>query len=577
MRLSGEKRRGGAHGRTHPWRSAKGVFALSALVIGAFAMVPAAATHGSSSLGSSKFEIDDDANLAVDHAPSIDWASVPDDRQEDILISEDDDSFGQGSKEDTPVPAVVDGSIPPNKSDLLHFGVYFEENTDFMHVFWHRVQEPSGTTNMDFELNQSEVTSGNGVTPVRTAGDMLIQYDLSQGGTHPQLFLSKWVATGPGSQCQASNKTPCWGTKVNLTEAGDAIGSINTAAIPAAQADGLGDISPRTFGEATIDLTGLLPPGSVCNTFASAYLKSRSSDSFSSSLKDFIAPIGVGGDSCGDLKIVKNNNSNQPLAGAKFKVYADDGDQVPQLGTLDAQIGDECTTTDDGTGDCTFFDIPIGTKVWVKETQAPTGYLPIDDPVLQEISDNLLFTVTFTNTPALGSLEVTKVDDGQNLMNNIKFTLVGTSTLGNSVNLNCVTGVSNSSGGATPATGKCSFLNVEIGTYTLDEDATTLPSGYLKDPTFPKQVTITSGGLETKVATNPRAHRVVVLVCHEGTNSLLSTNVLNNASNKSSISGVPAHLAAKNVTPEDLCNIGGASFGGLGHGDSTSTASIANH
>ena len=88
---------------------------------------------------------------------------------------------GQGAAEDTACPSVVDGSIPPNKSDLKTFGVYFEDSAQgrYLHMFWHRVQEPSGTTNMDFEFNQSETISGNGVTPVRTAGDALIQYDLS--------------------------------------------------------------------------------------------------------------------------------------------------------------------------------------------------------------------------------------------------------------------------------------------------------------------------------------------------------------------------------------------------------------
>ena len=68
---------------------------------------------------------------------------------------------------------MVNGSIPPNKSDLLNFGVlYLESNANgkFLNVFWHRVQEPSGTTNMDFEFNKSSTISGNGVTPVRCGG-----------------------------------------------------------------------------------------------------------------------------------------------------------------------------------------------------------------------------------------------------------------------------------------------------------------------------------------------------------------------------------------------------------------------
>src|SRR5262249_34630462 len=109
-----------------------------------------------------------------------------------------DDSFGQGTKEDSPVPTVVSGAIPNNKSDLQRFYVATERlvTTNFLYLAWERVQAPNGTTNMDFELNQSNLTSANGVTPVRTAGDILIQYDLAKGGTHPTLSFHRWVTSG---------------------------------------------------------------------------------------------------------------------------------------------------------------------------------------------------------------------------------------------------------------------------------------------------------------------------------------------------------------------------------------------
>ena len=260
------------------------------------------------SLPGANFEIDNDANLVVNGAaPAIDWVSVSETRQTDQPTGQQDDSFGQGTKEDTAVPSVVDGSIPNNKSDLLNFGVYLETNANgrFLNLFWHRVQEPTGTTNMDFEFNQSEEISANGVTPVRTAGDVLIQYDLSQGGVNPVLFVSRWVDTGAGSQCQASNSVPCWSTKVNLSAAGDATGSINTTPILAANSDGLGPISARTFGEAQLDFDALTGGGGGCSSFGSAYLKSRSSDSFTAALKDFIAPTDVDLDNCAVVTIRK--------------------------------------------------------------------------------------------------------------------------------------------------------------------------------------------------------------------------------------------------------------------------------
>jgi hypothetical protein len=296
---------------------------IAALMLGL--QVAAFASHPEVSLTGSNFEIDTDANLKVDDAaPSTDWAGVGqaseadlgEVRQPDKDSGAGDDSFGNGSKEDTLVPSVVDGSIPPNKSDLLTFGVYLEQNAagKFLNLYWHRVQEPSGTTNMDFEFNQSETISSNGVTPVRTAGDLLIQYDLASGGTHPELFLSEWVTTGNKSLCEAANSTPCWGDRVNLTAAGDATGSINTSAIDETESDGLGDISPRTFGEAQIDFDALTGGGADnCVSFGSAYLKSRSSDSFTAAMKDFIAPTGLGLDNCGQVIIRKQTNPDKTV------------------------------------------------------------------------------------------------------------------------------------------------------------------------------------------------------------------------------------------------------------------------
>lgn len=51
---------------------------------------------------------------------------------------------------------VVSGQIPPQKSDLTHFSVALVEPAAggrYLELFWRRVQEPNGTTNMDFEFN----------------------------------------------------------------------------------------------------------------------------------------------------------------------------------------------------------------------------------------------------------------------------------------------------------------------------------------------------------------------------------------------------------------------------------------
>ena len=133
----------------------------------------------------------------------------------DLATGSGDNSFGQGTKEDTQVPTVVSGSIPNNKSDLLRFYIANERaaSNDFLYLAWERVQAPSGTTNMDFEFNQDTTLSANGKTPVRSAGDLLIMYDLSKGGSTPALAFSRWMTSGvPATVCEASNSLPCWGS-----------------------------------------------------------------------------------------------------------------------------------------------------------------------------------------------------------------------------------------------------------------------------------------------------------------------------------------------------------------------------
>jgi hypothetical protein len=456
----------GSRGRRRRLRPAiTALLAVTAMTIGVG--IPAAlASHPEVSLAGSNFEIDTNANLKVDDAaPSIDWAGVAETRQADKPTGATDDSFGQGTKEDTAVPTIVDGSIPPNKSDLLTFGVYLETTPSgarFLNLFWHRVQEPSGTTNMDFEFNKSSTTSGNGVTPVRSAGDLLVQYDLAQGGTNPQLFLSRWVTSGASSQCQASNSTPCWGTRVNLSAAGIATGSINTSAIPAADADGLGNISARTFGEAQLNFDLLAGGGGTCTSFGSAYLKSRSSDSFTAALKDFIAPAATNITNCGTVNIHKQDDLGAPLAGAVFTLYTDNApvDGAPPHGAEDVATSLTCTTI--ASGDCSISNVPFGNYWAVETTGVPNHDLAPDQSFsLTLATPSQTIGLTFVDPRQRGAIKVTKlvkVPDGVN----------DQPMAGVSITVDGVTKV-------TDANGQACFDNLSFGSYTVTE---TVPTGY---------------------------------------------------------------------------------------------------
>ena len=112
---------------------AKQRWGLLVATVTTFMLVFGVLAVSADSLTGSNFEIDDNANLTVDGAsPSIDWLNAsgsPLAFRTNVVVKGDtasgsnDNSFGQGSKEDTAVPSVVSGSIPPNKSDLKNFGV----------------------------------------------------------------------------------------------------------------------------------------------------------------------------------------------------------------------------------------------------------------------------------------------------------------------------------------------------------------------------------------------------------------------------------------------------------------------
>jgi len=250
--------------------------------------------------------IDIDGNMVVDGGRR-DWVSLPNTVfscssnprvgcDVDLATGKNDNSFGQGTKEDTEDPTVVSGSIPNNKSDLRRFYVASERvgSANLLYLAWSRVQEPNGTTNMDFELNHSTEKYADGV-PKRTVGDVLVRYDLAQGGTVPNLGYQRWITSGSSSNCEASNSVPCWGKLTPLTN--NVQGAINPAQITEPFAGGF--LTARTFGEASVNLqaSGIFAAG-TCDVFGQAYLKSRSSDAFTSELKDFILPIPVSITNC---------------------------------------------------------------------------------------------------------------------------------------------------------------------------------------------------------------------------------------------------------------------------------------
>jgi hypothetical protein len=273
----------------------------------------------SAPLSPSKFEAGD-GNLVPNTTGNTDWSNVANlNAGIDQPSGTSDNSFGQGTKEDNAAVTVVSGSIPPNKSDLTRFYEASENisNNNFLYLAWERTNV-LGSANMDFEINQAVTPNFTGtftgpIVIQRTAGDLLVTFDFTNGGGTPTLSLLKWVTAGSTSQCFASNSLPCWGNHVTLNGS-DSIGAVNNLdtvndPIVIPPAPGNRPLSALTFGEAAINLTtaGVFPSG-TCEAFGSVFLKSRASASFTAEVKDFVAPVPVNISNCGSIKIIKHTD-----------------------------------------------------------------------------------------------------------------------------------------------------------------------------------------------------------------------------------------------------------------------------
>jgi len=212
---------------------------------------------GPGSLGS-HFEID--GNLFDEPgSPGLDWGTaglnlvnVLDPPLIDLSPNYfDDNAFTEGAKESDPIPVVLDASVPPNKSDLTNFLIAQDEvdGNGFLALGWIRGNS-LGTANFDFELNQLDTRSSNGVTPVRSTGDVLFGFDFESSGNVVTLTLREW-----------DGETERWGQPRTLNIEGTGFAAINDpelfGTVPGGEFNPFtGEPMPdQSFGEAVINLT----------------------------------------------------------------------------------------------------------------------------------------------------------------------------------------------------------------------------------------------------------------------------------------------------------------------------------
>jgi hypothetical protein len=471
------------------------IAALAVLALGIVAL-PALASHEEASLEGSNFEIDVDANLKVDDTDdplSLDWENVDEIRATDADTGQTDDSYKGGVKEDTQCPAETTGSIPNNKSDLLTFSVYEEEGTGghpgFLNLAWSRVTDPSGTTLMDFEFNQLTTPCPSGPNRVRSIGDLLIEYSIDQGGARANITGRTWSGTAwgapqdldiPSATCPDSDGDP----------APCAAGTINTSPIPAAESDEIitsGSLAPRTFGEAQLDLR-LIFNEDECTSFGSAMLKSRSSDSFTSQLKDFIRPADINLTNCGQVIIRKETIPDEDPNATVFGY-------TKAFGTDPATPVNTFTLMDDGSK--TFANVLIGTGYTVVEDVIPAtwAFKTLNCGASTDVafsingatvtfdidSDTDVLDCTYTNELQLGALRILKNSTKGGAVSNpgALFSVDGpdaNTTADFTVKDNNIPIPAGSKNDESTTVGEVCVSGLALGVYTVNE--TSPPAGY---------------------------------------------------------------------------------------------------
>jgi hypothetical protein len=500
-----------------------GIGVIATLVMGV--QVVAFASHPEASLAGSNFEIDDDANLKVDDPapPSLDWANVSESRQTDKVNGTGDNSYAGGVKEDTACPSETTDSIPPNKSDLLSFHAYTEAatagNKGFLNLAWSRVSEPSGTTLMDFELNQSNSKCTGSPNNVRTPGDLLIEYAIDQGGARADITVRTWDGSKWGAPADLDVNSPICGNGPC------AAGTINSSQIPAADSDGLiatGSKQARTFGEAQLDLRYIFQ-ANECVSFGSAMLKSRSSDSFTSQLKDFVSPVNVNLQNCGKVIIRKDTLPDETDQNFNYtKVFAQDDDlpttpPTPDTPTtLNFQLNDNDADGNPKVPENrTFNGVLFGSGLTVEEVNLPAGWqlktldcsasstsVPAADRVVSgakvtfkiDSADDIL-DCTYTNERPEGALKILKqsTKTGNPLVSNAGAVFSYDDTDATTpANVRTVTDDNTAAAPDEDATvGEVCVDGLKPGEYNVNED--TPPSGYGDASQLDQKVTVAPG------------------------------------------------------------------------------------
>ena len=170
----------------------------------------------------------------------------------------------------------------------------------------------------------------------------------------------------------------------------------------------------------------------------------------------------------GSIVVHKTTEGQKNIEGIKFYIR----------GTSDTGREIDIPAVTDENGIAKFENVPIGTyKVIEDKETVPYGYLVADE---KEVKVEYAQTIdaTILNNEQTGSIKVHKKTDGMTNIEGIRFILSGVSDTGREIRIEAVT----------DKDGLAKFEGVPVGTYTITEDGSTVPYGYLVADS--KQVTV---------------------------------------------------------------------------------------
>jgi len=308
---------------------------------------------------------------------------------------------------------------------------------------------------------------------------LLLEYSIDQGGSRADISARTWSgsAWGPAADLDVNSVT-CGGNPC-------AAGTINSSAIPFGESDGLitsGSKQPRTFGEAQIDLRLLFQPNK-CASFGSAMLKSRSSASFTSQLKDFVAPVGINLQNCGQVIIRKKTSPDENPNATDFgytKNFATDPVSVNTFTLKDDGAKDYGKTVLFGSGYTVDEDVIPANWALINIDCSVAGHPSVGvTPAIDVAAGTVTFAIdadtdvldcTYTNQLQVGALKILK--------NSTKGGAVSQAGAVFSYERSGVTAnvTDNGTNDVDPDVGELCVAGLTIGDYTVNE--TSPPPGY---------------------------------------------------------------------------------------------------